>query len=290
MGVQSITAVVAILLKFIAIGTTSFAEDENSAAVLDELMDRSGDPITMAKVRSLNAEDKKLLHDYYHKVYEDSRRGGLAARDIQMKLAMLGDPEARDRIVMTWVRGHEDSPKVWSGPEDLVRLESPEIIQHLGEVLFLNEQDQMPFDVGYFAPQKSACEIIVATLMTAPAFSDAVRQWASQVRPAKGRLEMVRQWYRDNETLLKRGDFAALKLGRSPLKGHASEPGSPAPGNPATTTPSASLPATVMPAQSSSESVSTKSKWSFVAIDGACLTLLVVLLIVSKRRGKPGVG
>jgi len=170
-----------------------------------------------------------------------------------------------------------------------MRLESPEVIGQIGELLFMNEPHRESYDVGYFPPQELTFLIVAKTLQRAPAFSAAVREWAEQIYQLrngmgwapKNALEVTRRWYRENETLLKKGDFEAVQPGPAPAREEAAD---------ATSAPSAviaSATANVVAtplAKPASQPAPTSSASSFVAIAAVCVALLAGVVFFWKRR------
>lgn len=256
-----------------AFGQTLSQEDRQRASELNAAIHREG-PLTMAKVRGLTEEDKSFLRAYYRDVL-DRDKDSVNEIPFRLELAMVGDQEARDRIVRKWVGSY------WQFPHDLLALENPEAIAEIGELLFLNEVDQMPYDVGYIAPQKTSCMVIVDTLGKSPTFNYDVQQWARRVRNAKGGLDLVRAWYRENEALLKKGDFQAVQPGRLPVEVEAAQP---LPVEPVVNVePVPNVPAAPT-VEATHELAPTSSEWSFAAIAIGCLVLLGGLVIFWKRR------
>ena len=246
---------------------------------------------TMAKVRRLSEEERDLVRAHYRgEMNYYNGREPRSGDQFLMRLAMLGDVEARDKLVSTWVRGNEvlsvvplpaDFRPTWDYPHDLLRLESPEAIAQYGELLFMNEEDQMPSDVGFTAPQKSAGMLVVNTLKKSPVFSEDVREWAYRVWEVKGGLEMVRKWYRDNEPRLKGGDFQAVQPGDPLPEEKRPEPATAPTLIANSTSPEAVAVPTTQPVSEPASTPSSAFLWTGA---GVSIALLVGLLVFWKRR------
>ncbi len=198
------------------VGQNMSQEDYAREIELNTAIHRQG-PLKMELVRNLPEEQKQILRRYHRRglAREDDFRTNQQTH--RLELAMLGDAEARNKFVADWLRVREGWPLSKGIGDDLLRLESPEVIAQIGEILFLDEPMYAGSDVEYPVPQYTTLCIIVRTLKHAPEFSPEVKEWAKKVASVGNHLRApfvpVRQWYRENEESLKRGAFAAVRPG-----------------------------------------------------------------------------
>lgn len=155
----------------------------------------------------------------------------------------------------------------------------------IGDFLFKDEEYVIADDVGVTPTQWSATDGIVATLRYAPQFQPDINQWGQELWDAWNKgggdvINILREWYRENEGKLRAGAFQGVRPGRTPSP----------------RTDAADLPVNTQEAMATardsksaataagSEAPLATSEWSFAAIASGCLVLLGSLIFFWKRR------
>lgn len=160
----------------------------------------------------------------------------------------------------------------------------PKLIALVGDMIFLEDQitEEMR-EEGLAGRQSWTASAILETLADSPAFTADVINWARRLEEAHshGSLQIMREWWKANEAVLKANDFKAVQPGRSPVEVETAQPVSVPPS--VNVEPVPSVPATPT-AEATHEIAPTNSEWTFAAIAAGCLVLLGGSLVFWKRR------
>lgn len=166
-----------------------------------------------SRLRELLQEDRELLVRWMRDLLESRRASGNSEKDIRssgtaVDLAILGDEwgltVVADRIRNTEL--HSDH-LLW-------KVRDARMIPKLGNYLF----PEVPYtEIGDF--EWTAYSGVIETLRYAPQLTPEVSNWAGELREKWGQSDVVnilREWYRENETKLREGKFLEIQPGRKP--------------------------------------------------------------------------
>lgn len=170
--------------------------------------------------------DRQTLISYYRSQLDKltgpgvpSNRQKLETPHYWNELLKLGDPDVLARVVKTVMTSDNNSTDFRKAASDLLRAARPETLEMLAPVILVDEPfvvAPMQGDVGSPPPKSfSIANMLLRIVATSPAFGDEVRTWAddnSKVSYQKT-LSMIRQWWRDNEQLLREKDYGKVRPG-----------------------------------------------------------------------------
>lgn len=172
-------------------------------------------------LNSLTGDEQQMLIEHLRSAIDAYRKKGeddasLGGHTSTLQLAMLGDDKARAMVVASFL--NERSGEGW---DSLKTLNEPKVIPMIGEALFRNEVyvREPGSDVGFVPTQKIVGEVTLHILCNSPKFSAEVINWARRVRSEKSpfdEVQILRDWYRANEAMLKAWDFKAVQPGAEP--------------------------------------------------------------------------
>ena len=170
-------------------------------------------PLDRGRVAGLGEEERRLLievlRDYLAPFSDDKETLWLKGENRIFHLEILGDDWARQAYVEQFLKEGGHTPL-------LERLYDPKMIPMVGEHLFENEEFKWADDVGHPPIQHNVAEMMVETLGNSPSFNSDVINWARRLRVEGWTVELLRDWYRANETMLKVGDYKAVQPGGEP--------------------------------------------------------------------------
>lgn len=214
-----LSAFVLLVLQATCSARLSESEEERVAKLYKYVFERvKPKGFDHSRLRELLQEDRELLLRWRRDGVEASRAAGMSEESIEsgaLDLAILGDEWGIDVIVkrIRQRRGYSDH-LCW-----LVR--DPRIIPKIGDLLFREEPFQEADDVVYDPRQLIAASGTIETLRYSPQFQPDLSNWAADLRSKWGHseeiLEILREWYKENEQKLQEGKFQEIRPGRVPV-------------------------------------------------------------------------
>jgi hypothetical protein len=206
-------------------------------------------------------------------------------------LALLGDPQARP-LVVEHMSNDPTSNIVWT----LANSGVPTLLPDLAPVLLRQEPWKdlnLGGDVGVYPASFNMATAFIRLVARSTYFSKKVNAWAKRFgeKPmiydpvqANELRDLTREWWRENESKIRAGDYTAVKPGRDPTT--TTEP--PAPIHGSVATPPASSPSQSIPDVRSTPSThappSGQSAWFGLAAIIVSIILLVAGLAFFVRR------
>jgi hypothetical protein len=239
-----------------------------------------------ARLQGLPDADRELLIRWLRWEIGEKRSRGEREQEVRRSgsatdLAILGDEWGIECVV----ESYRSSPRHRGAHLQFSAIRNAKVIAMIGDLLFMNEEYVMADDVGVTPTQWSATDGVIATVRYAPQFQPDINQWGQELWDAWNKgggdvINILREWYRENEEKLRAGAFQDVRPGLTPL---------PRPD-------AASLPLNTqeaLPSARDGKPVATvavpqaspaNSEWTFAAIAAGCLVLLGGLLVFWKRR------
>jgi hypothetical protein len=207
--------IVALQLLCLIFGSNGEAIAESDAEIARQYREL-GRPMREVQVRALSDDKKRLIIAFLRREIESRRRQGDPAFTLEpiiLNMAILGDDWAITEAASSFL-----AKGTRKDPSEMLLLKCPKAIPLMGEALFKDEQFELIGDVGYMPTQTTVANVILHTLSNSESFNEDVIDWARTVKD-RYTIEMMRGWYRDNETKLKAWDFKAVQPGSEPPKG-----------------------------------------------------------------------
>lgn len=275
-----------ILFAFLIICSWQMAHGAVSERRKSELLESLGHD-SFERVDNLPDDEKKWLHEYIIELRKTPTGGGA----FELQLIQLGDEEAMKRCV-----GGDDSAAGAAGYGYIAISRQPRLIEHLAPTMFRDEPSTLPqnSDVNTYPPSVSAAGVVAKLLSTSHEIPEPVQRWAaeawegSRVVPNLHRRlrEVMRQWWKENETAMRARNWKAVKPGTPmipPSKSNVTTPEKQTslPETPLETTPPPRVGETNPLAMANPASQS--SDWSRYGIAGL-LAVLVVAGTIGVRR------
>ena len=235
-----------------------------------------------AAFRALPADKQMRLIDHARKNVNSYKASGQRNGSSELDLFLFGDPEMMKQWADDFLNRRDD--------RGLYLSQSPELIPMIAPGL----SNQDPVAIGYGIPLSSAAATaILHVIANTDAFSAETRIWAqavpAQIEPSvEGRLEyieMMRNWWRENERHFQAKDYAAVKRGAplsEPKPPEDTEP--PAASEPLPTVPTVPTP----PSPSAVVSIPSDSSPYIIPVAIGLSALLIAATIFIFRRKKSG--
>lgn len=179
-------------------------------------------PIDQRRIDALTDEQKKLLISRFHSNLEASRNRGsqetdLISSPIASNLARLDDEWGIEAFASDFRSGPRAN---WDYRFKFVR--NARVIPLIGDLLFKEEKYEMPDDLGIPPTQWTATEGVIQILKYSPQFLPDIGIWGRQLEDSLTQagdnpVNILRDWYRENEGKLKEGKFLEIRPGRTPV-------------------------------------------------------------------------
>lgn len=171
-----------------------------------------------SRLRELLQEDRELLLRWKRDEVESARARGTSEDLISLHaldLAILGDEWGID-VMAEKIRSR-------SGYQDHVcwLIRDARLVPKIGDLLFSEEQYHQEEGIGYWPKQWTIASGIIEILRYAPQFPPDVSNWAAELRRSwdqpVGVIDILREWYKENEQKLREGKFQEIRPGRVPI-------------------------------------------------------------------------
>ena len=180
-----------------------------------------GKGVDHRRIDALTEEEKELLVTYFHAQLDRRRKqsrpeSSLRTSGTATDLARLDDSWGLEAVA----RNFRARPrKELSYTFKFVR--NAKLIPMIGDLLFREEEFYSVDGSGYPPAQWTAAQSIIHTLKYASQFQPDIPQWAQQLEDAWGKpgeniMNILREWYRENEEKLRREAFLEIRPGRTP--------------------------------------------------------------------------